>query len=245
MTVDTLTSLQTITPLSDATRDRRVRLLILEQHRLVADALEAIFTREPDILVVGKMPWEAGSAKRVLELRPDIVIIDFRRNDGGAVDAAAALFRAGSEARIIFFAGDESDIVLYAALEAGASALVYESESAEEVIRTVRFVASGRYVIDSGKIARLLDQRDHVNDIHRRLTRRETEVLELMARGAGNREIASSLGIAYYTVRTHQRNLGVKLAAHSKLEVLAKAYERHLVGEWAVTQSGSTRRRIA
>jgi DNA-binding NarL/FixJ family response regulator len=207
----------------------RIRIAIVENHRLVADALEALLNRQTDMVVVGIFSSVAETAMRAKELNPDLAILDFRLDDGTALDAARALSQAGCAAKVVFLTRNESDAVLIAAVEAGASAVLYKSGSTASIIESLRTVAHGATLIRAPTIANLLRQHRAVNETHQRLTHREAEVLALMAAGVGSRQIASTLGISYVTVRTHLRNVAGKLAAHSKLEVVVKARQFDLV----------------
>ena len=211
-----------------------IRILIVEDHQLVADALAALLNQQPDMVVVGNAGSVAGSAPSAIELCPDVVIVDFRLNDGTGADAARAIVQSGCDAKLIFLTRDESDTVRLAAIEAGASAVLYKSSAASQMIDAVRAVAAGRTLIALGTIATLFNVRRDMDRRRNRLTRREREILSLMAEGTPNREIATWLGISYVTVRTHVRNLCNKLAAHSKVEVLVKPQQLHLIDWQAV-----------
>ena len=148
-----------------------------------------------------------------------------------------SMFQAGSEAKVIFMTSDDSDRVILAAIEAGASAVLYMSSAAAEVIQTIRTVAGGGSLISPGTIANLLNGRRKTDVMRDKLTRREMEILVLLADGTSNRDIAARLGISYVTVRCHVRNLCGKLAAHSKLEVLVRAQQLELVELGATPRS--------
>lgn len=206
-----------------------IRILIVEKQRLVGDALEALLSMQPGMVVVGNYGSVADSGSSGQGMEPDILILDFRLGDGVAADAAMAISQARSEAKVIFLTNDECDNVLLAAIEAGASAVLYMSTGATEMIDAIRVVADGGSLIPPHVIAKLLNNRRRTDDVRERLTGREREILELMSDGTSNREIATRLGISYTTVRSHIRNLSGKLAAHSKLEVVAKAQRLDLV----------------
>jgi len=208
-----------------------IRIVIVENHRLVADALEALLNQQADMVVVGSLDSVADTAKHAAVLNPDVAILDFRLSDGTAVDAARAIVGTGCEAKVIFLTRDESDTVLFAAIEAGASAVVYKTRASAEVIDCVRSVARGATFIEPGTIAAMLKHRRSEEAARQAVTDREKAVLSLMAQGAASRDIANKLGISYVTVRTHVRNVAGKLGAHNKLEVLARARKLHLVSD--------------
>jgi DNA-binding NarL/FixJ family response regulator len=205
------------------------RILIVETHQFVADALEALLDQQPDMVVVGNLGSIADSGTHAAQLSPDIVILDFRLNDAMAVQAVRAIAEARSQAKVIFMTRDETDNVLLAAIDAGASAVLYMSTAAAQVIHAVRTVAGGGTLIDPQTIATLLMERRNTDSVCGRLTSREREILRLMAEGTSSRVIATTLGVSYATVRSHVRNLAGKLDAHSKLEVLAKAQQLDLI----------------
>lgn len=206
-----------------------IRIFIVENHQLVADTLAACLNQQPDMLVVGNVGSVLDAATRANAASPHIVILDFHLNDGTGVDAAAAISRAGCEARLIFLTRDEKDTVRLAAIEAGASGVLYKSRAASEVIDGVRTVARGGTLIPPGTIATLLKSRRDIDYQRDSLSRREKEVLRLMAEGARSREIATRLGIGYFTVRAHLRSLSGKLAAHSKVEAIVRARALDLI----------------
>ncbi len=179
--------------------------------------------------VIGHSGSVSESIARAAELKPDLVLIDFRLTDGTGADAATGIRQLRPETKLIFLTREDSDAARFAALEAGASAFIHKSRAAQEVVDAIRTVAQGGTLFTPRSIAQLLNSRREVEAQLERLTPREKEVLRLMAEGTSSREIASRLGISYTTVRTHIRSLGSKLGVHSKLEAIVKARELALV----------------
>lgn len=207
----------------------RARVLIVEDHQVVAEGLAALINDQKDMTVVGTAGSVAESIARAAELEPDVVLMDFRLNDGTGADAGAGIRRVRPEARLIFLTREDSDVARFAALEAGASAFIHKSKAAQEVVDAIRKVAAGGTLFTPRTIAALLSKRREVESQLERLTAREKEVLRMMAEGTSSRDIAGRLGISYTTVRTHIRSLGSKLGVHSKLEAIIKARELALV----------------
>lgn len=207
----------------------RARVLIVEDHQVVAEGLAALINDQKDMTVVGTAGSVAESITRAAELEPDVVLMDFRLNDGTGADAGAGIRRIRPDTRLIFLSREDSDVARFAALEAGASAFIHKSKAAQEVVDAIRKVAAGGTLITPRSIAALLSKRREVESQLERLTAREKEVLRMMAEGTSSRDIASRLGISYTTVRTHIRSLGGKLGVHSKLEAVIKARELALV----------------
>jgi len=209
--------------------DKTIRVLIIEDHQIVADGLTALLNDQRDMTVVGNVGSVAESAPAASELSPDVVLVDFRLNDGTGADAAAAIRRVNPSARHIFLTREDSDVARFAALESGASGFIHKSKAASEVVDAIRKVASGGTLITPTSIAALLNRRRESESQRDSLTACEKEVLRLMAEGLPSREIATKLGISYATVRTHIRSLGAKLGVHSKVQAIVKARELALI----------------
>lgn len=209
--------------------DGPVRVMIVEDHRVVAEGLAALIDSQGDMKVVGSVGTVAGSPERAAELRPDVVLLDFRLPDGTGADAAAMIRDAWPAARMIFLTREDSDAARFAAVQAGASAFLHKSRAAADVVATIRDVARGKMLITPRTIASLLEKRRAIDLQLDSLTPREIEVLRMMAEGTSSRSIAAKLGISYTTVRTHIRSLGSKLGIHSKLEAIVRARELGLI----------------
>jgi DNA-binding NarL/FixJ family response regulator len=208
-----------------------IRIVIVENQHIVADALESLLSRQPGMEVVGNMSSLAGVPPWVMEMNPDVAILGYRLDDELAAAAAHAINETTSEAKMIFLTSDECDKSIMAGIDAGASAVLYMSMNSADLIRAVRTVATGVSLIPPATIARMLSGRRNTDGLGEQLTVREREVLILVAEGASNRAIATVLGISYLTVRSHMRNMAGKLAAHSKLEVLVRAQQLELVSK--------------
>jgi len=209
--------------------NKPVRVLIVEDHQIVADGLTALLNDQKDITVVGIVGSVAESAPKAAELVPDIVLLDFRLNDGTGADAAASIRRVAPNAKHIFLTREDSDVARFAALESGASGFIHKSRAAGEVVDAIRKVAAGGTLITPSAIAALINRRRQTDSQRESLTAREKEVLRLMAEGVSSRDIASRLGISYATVRTHIRSLDAKLGVHSKVQAIVKARELALI----------------
>jgi DNA-binding NarL/FixJ family response regulator len=208
---------------------KQTRILIVEDHQIVADGLTALLNTQSDMAVVGHAGSVAESADKAAELDPDVILLDFRLTDGTGADAAAAIRRVNPHAKHIFLTREDSDVARFAALESGASGFIHKSRAATEVVDAIRTVASGGNLITPSTIATLLNRRRQTESQRESLTPREKEVLRLMAGGVSSRDIADQLGISYATVRTHIRSLGAKLGVHSKVQAIVKARELALI----------------
>lgn len=216
-------------PIDGGTDDGPARVMIVEDHRVVAEGLAALIESQGDLEVVGSAGTVAEAAELAAQLKPDVVLLDFRLPDGTGADAAAMIREVWPAAKMIFLTREDSDAARFAAVQAGASAFVHKSRAASEVVATIREVARGKMLITPRTIATLLAKRRAIDAQLEALTPREKEVLRLIAEGLSSRTVAAELGISYTTVRTHIRSLGTKLGVHSKLEAIVKARELGLI----------------
>jgi DNA-binding NarL/FixJ family response regulator len=206
-----------------------IRVLIVEDHQVVAEGLGALLNAQADMTVVGNVGSVMEAIALAAELSPDVALLDFRLTDGTGADAGAGIRQIRPDTKLIFLTREDSDAARFAALESGASAFIHKSRAASEVVDAIRVVAGGGTLITPRTIAALLNKRRSMDAQLESLTPREKEVLRLMAEGVSSRDIAGRLGISYTTVRTHIRSLGAKLGVHSKLQAIVKARELALV----------------
>ncbi|MGY1708307.1 response regulator [Geodermatophilus sp. SYSU D00758] len=213
-----------------------IRVMLVEDHQVVAESLAALLADYPDLQVLGWVPTVAAAVEAAQRHDPDVVLVDFRLPDGSGAQAAAEIHRRRPRAAIVFLSADESDDAVTAAVEAGAAGYLLKSAPSDELVRAIHRAAEGEILIPAQRLAELLARRRAV--VRRRaeyarltasLTPREREILGLMARGMDNRALARHLHIEYSTVRSHVRKVLVKLGARSMLEAVAKATEAGIV----------------
>jgi DNA-binding NarL/FixJ family response regulator len=208
----------------------QIPVLIVDDHRLVAEGLELLLASEPDILVTGL----AGSVEQAVQMAeekpPKVVVMDFRLPDGNGAEAAAAIRSRHPGVAIVFLSSDDSEESLLAAVKAGGCCYLPKSKAAADVANAVRKAAEGEMMIPAGRLAGMLASverraRDEAerSRILSDLTPREKEILGLMSEGMDNRAIAEHLVISFTTVRGHVQSVLEKLDAHSKLEAVAQA----------------------
>ena len=207
-----------------------VRVLVVDDHQMFAASLAHALQSEPDLVVVGQAASIAGARETVASAAPDVVLLDHRLPDGDGVGAIGGLLRIRPTAKIVVLTASASDRVLVAAMEAGAAGFIAKTQRLDDVVAGIRAAALGESVVSAKLLSRLLPR------LHRRsgagraeLTEREREILDLLAQGMSNADIAGQLVISVHTVRNHVANLSAKLGAHSKLEVLSIAVREGLV----------------
>jgi len=207
-----------------------ITVLLVEDHLLVSEGLAVMINATGDLKVVGTAPTAAEAVRLAILRQPDVVVMDSHLPDGGGPDIAGRIREARPAVPIVFLSADESEAAMIAAVRAGACAYLPKSRATADVVEAVRRAAEGEMLIPAAQLARLLARAHEMarDEGDRRrllesLTRREMEVLSLMADGLDNRAIAAELGIGFTTVRGHVQNILEKLDAHSKLEALACA----------------------
>ena len=210
--------------------EQPIRVLIVDDHEMFAASLAVVLGAEPDLVVVGVAPSGKAAFDLVAATLPDVVLLDQRLPDEDGVHLIGPLLATRADLRVVMVTGAASEQVLVAAIEAGAAGFVDKTRSVGEVVAAVRAAAAGEAVITPSMLARLLPRlrRQERSGIPT-LTDREREVLELLAQGHTNAEIADRMSVSVHTVRNHVANMSGKLGAHSKLEVLAIALRMGLL----------------
>ncbi|MFN2464427.1 MAG: response regulator [Candidatus Dormibacteria bacterium] len=204
---------------------KRVDVLIVEDHPVVAQALGRLFDDFPDIKVVGIAGTASEAAHLASELRPTVVIMDSHLPGGSGAEAATRIRTSEPATAILFYSGDNSDSAISDAVNAGAAAYLSKGSRPEKLIEAVRQVAAGEMLIPAALLSRLINSKraaalstSETAAMKAGFTARELEVLGIMGEGLDNEAIAERLCISLNTARWHIRNILDKLHAHSKLE---------------------------
>ena len=208
----------------------KIRVLVVDDHEVLAGSLSLALGDEDDILAVGV----AGSLARAKELiptaAPDVILLDHRLPDGNGVDSIGELRELRPSVSVVVLTASPAEQVMLTAIQAGASGFLSKTRSLSEVTGAVRAAASGEAVISPEMLARLLPRMQRGNaSTQTALTEREREVLSLLAEGLTNAAIADRLVVSVHTVRNHVANLSAKLGARSKLEALSIAVREGLL----------------
>ena len=214
----------------DASPGERIRVLVCDDHRVVADGLALVLGAQPDIEVVGVTGKVAEVCELAAVLRPDVVLMDYALPDGDGVAAAAAIKAARPDVKVVMLTSFVDVDVLVAAIDAGCSGFVTKHKAGEELIAAVRLAADGEALVSPDMLARLLPRlRPTYRGVGSDLTPREREVLDLLALGESKEAIAARLYLSANTVRNHIQSILGKLGAHSRLEAVATATREGLI----------------
>jgi two-component system, NarL family, response regulator DevR len=217
-----------------STDPKPIRVLFVEDHQLLADALSAMLGREPDIEVVG-IAGTVAEAKLMSRDRLDVVLMDYRLPDGTGVEATRAIKARWPAARVVMVTALSDDETVLESIQAGADGYMTKDRAAEDVVAAVRAAHAGETLLPRSvilEIARRVAaarERGDERRIIEPLTPRELEILRALTEGMSTPEICARLFIAPNTLRTHVQNIMGKLRVHSKLEAVAFALKYRLV----------------
>lgn len=204
-------------------------VLIADDHPVFRDGLRALLS-SVGIEVIG----EAASGREAVEsasrIEPDVVVMDLHMPDMTGIEATRHLAASGCRSKILVLSMLEDDDSVFSALRAGASGYVLKDAGQEEIVRAIHAVAGGEAIFSKAIATRVLDQvaKPPVHSVFPQLTAREHEVLELIARGAGNAEIARKLFLSEKTIRNNVSNILTKLHVSARSEAIVKAREAGL-----------------
>lgn len=206
-----------------------VRVLLVDDHHMVATGLAAALSDEQGIEVVGVAPTLAEGVAMSRDLAPDVVVLDYRLPDGDGVEGTRRLRALADPPQVVVLTAAADDRVLRDALAAGCCGFLTKGATLDELDRAVRAAAAGEAVFSSDVIARLARlSRGEVRP-EETLSPRELGVLRAMATGASAGEIARDLRLSEHTVRNHVRNVLAKLGAHTKTEAVVTAARAGLI----------------
>lgn len=201
-----------------------IRVLCVDDHRIVREGIALIIGQQPDMTVVGM----AATGQEAVDLferhRPDVTLMDLRLGAMSGVEAIRAIRAAHPQARIVVLTMYEGDEDIYRAHEAGAITYLLKDTLTDDLIRVIREVHAGKRPMMPAVEARLAERASQPT-----LTAREIEVLKLLSEGMRNKEIAAALGITEGTAQIHVKNIFAKLHVSDRTSALQVALRRGLV----------------
>ena len=210
--------------------DRAINILLADDHTIVRQGLKLILSAHSDLHVVG----EAANGKEAVELaaklKPDIVLLDVAMPELNGIEATRKMVEANSRLRVLVLSMHKEAVYVREILRAGARGYILKDAIDTELLNAVRSVARGDgYISPAVSGALLNDYRKDVTDPVDLLSPREREVLQLIAEGKTNKEVATKLNLSVYTVDSHRGKIMEKLNLHSTGELVRFAIKRGLV----------------
>jgi DNA-binding NarL/FixJ family response regulator len=209
---------------------KKIRILLADDHAVVRQGFKMILGAQPDMEIVG----EAGNGREAVEaaekLRPDIVVMDVAMPELNGIEATRRITDSSPHTRILALSMHKDSVYVREILRAGARGYLLKDSPAPDLVAAVRAVASGEgYLSPAVSNAVLDDYRRHVTNPIDLLTSREREVLQMLAEGKTNKEIAVVLNLSVYTVDAHRGRIMEKLNLHSINELVRFAVRNGLI----------------
>ena len=209
-----------------------IRILIVDDHTVVRDGLSAMLGREDDIEVVGEAQNGLEGVEKAVLLKPDVVLMDLRMPEIDGVEAMRRIREQQPEINFLVLTTFDTDEYIYDAIEAGAKGFLLKDASREELFKAVRAVSRGDSLIDPSVAARVLNrfaQLSRESAPQELLSERERQVLNLLAKGSANKEIAASLSLSESTIKTHVANIFQKLEVNDRTSAVTQALQRGII----------------
>jgi two-component system, NarL family, response regulator DegU len=212
---------------------KRIRLILIEDNRLLREGINAMLKKEQDINVVAAFDDSENVSEKISELRPNIVLLDLGLANQNSLELVKSLKNEYVDIKVIAMdlVPIQEDIMQY--VEAGVSGFILKDASVAEFTKTIRSVAGGEKVLPPTMTGSLFSQiMDYgVNELGPskliqsvRMTKREREIVELIAEGLANKEIAYKLNLSIYTVKSHVHNILEKMALNSRVQIAIHAH---------------------
>jgi DNA-binding NarL/FixJ family response regulator len=221
-------------PAPRSSAQRPIRVLLVDDHRLLTESLARSLDNEPDIHVIGQAGTVA-EAKELAREAVDVVLMDYKLPDGTGADATRAIKSRWPGCRVVMLTAVDEDETVLESIQAGADGYITKDKAVDEVVATVRAAHAGATLLPRSVIItiarRVAEARDRQAERTpvESLTPRELEVLKALTEGLSTPEICERLFITPNTLRTHVQNIMGKLHVHSKLEAVAFALRHRLV----------------
>ncbi|MBS7578034.1 MULTISPECIES: response regulator transcription factor [unclassified Enterococcus] len=210
-----------------------IKVLLVDDHPMVRLGVASFLNLQDDIEVVAEADNGLIGYEKAIALRPDIVLMDLVMDVMDGIESTQKILAEWQEAKIVIVTSFIDDEKVIPAIEAGASGYLLKSSSAEEIAQAIRKVFAGEKVLEQPVTDVVLKNmsKKHEKKLHEDLTVREKEVLQLIAKGYSNQEIADELFISLKTVKTHVSNILSKLMVEDRTQVAIYAFKHNLVAD--------------
>jgi two-component system response regulator NreC len=207
---------------------RQIRILLADDHAVVRDGLRALLERQSDMAVVA----EAGDGRECVQMAenhlPDVVLMDVAMPEMNGIEAARRIIAASPKTGVVMLSMHRDESYVLRSLKAGARGYLLKDSPREDVLSAVRAASEGRSFL-SRKVSRMLQESRGLEDSYELLTGREREILQLLAEGKANKDVAHLLNISLTTVETHRGHILQKLSLHSTAELILYAVRKRII----------------
>lgn len=207
-----------------------IKVLLVDDHEMVRLGVSTYLSIQPDIEVVGEASDGQEGVEKALSLRPDVILMDLVMDNMDGITATKEILAQWPQAKILIVTSYIDDEKVFPAIQAGASGYLLKTSSAQEIAEAVRKTIVGERVIEE-EVSEKIQNQDYANQyfLYEELTNREREVLDLIAQGKSNQEIAEILFITLKTVKTHVSNILAKLGVEDRTQAAIYALKHGLV----------------
>ena len=213
----------------------KIKVLIADDHDIVRAGVKSLLDRHDDIDIAGEAADGRQVVRMAAELNPSIVVMDIAMPQLNGIDATAQILRQDPDIKVIILSMYADEEFLVRALSAGIKGYLLKDAVQEDLLRAVRAVATGRSFFSPAIAQALAEdyvrqlQNKGLEDSYNLLTEREREILQLLAEGKSNKEVAAVLNVSPYTVETHRTHLMQKLNLHNTAEIVLYAVRKKIV----------------
>ncbi|TML71260.1 MAG: response regulator transcription factor [Actinobacteria bacterium] len=202
-----------------------ISVLIVDDHEVVREGLRLSLLRSPQIRVVGEAPDGETAIALAGRRRPDVIIMDLRMPGMDGIEATEEILKTSPDTAVIVFTAYSERALLSRSLESGAKGYILKEAPHETLLRAIEKVAGGETFVDPALMPNLIQGRDGGDS----LTQREREILQLLADGMSNADVAQRLFISQETVKSHVRHILVKLEADTRTQAVAIALREAMI----------------
>ncbi|MEW5975653.1 MAG: response regulator transcription factor [Acidobacteriota bacterium] len=211
------------------------RILLADDHGIVRKGLRFLLERQPGMQVVGEAANGRQAVQLAEELDPNVVIMDIAMPQLNGIEATAQILKRNSKVAVIILSMHADEEYLVRALSAGAKGYLLKDSAETDLVKAIQAVSKQRPFFSPGIAETLLE--DHVYQLRRKgltdsydlLTEREREILQLLAEGKTNKEVAALLQLSVHTVETHRTNIMQKLDLHNTAEIVLYAVRKKII----------------
>jgi two-component system response regulator NreC len=213
----------------------KTRILLADDHIVMRSGLRMVLEKQPDFEVVGEADDGRQAIRLAEELSPDVAVIDIAMPNLNGIDAARQITSANSKIAVVILSMNADEGYIMRALKYGAKAYLLKDSAEADLIRAVRAVREGKSFFSPAVSRMLLEdyvrqlQQRGVEDTYELLSVREREILQLIAEGKANKEVAALLNLSLHTVETHRTHILQKLNLHSVPELILYAVRKGII----------------
>lgn len=215
---------------------KKTKVLIIEDNRLLLDGISAVINEQTDLKVIATFSEGEKALTQIIELKPDVVLLDLGLRDNDSLQIVKSIKKKSSAIKIIVMdiLPVQADVLDF--VREGASGFILKDAMVDEFLNTIRSVIAGKEVLPPNMTGSLFSQiiERAVNGTSNtklvmqavRMTQRERQIIELIADGLSNKEIANTLSLSPYTIKSHVHNILEKMALHTRVQIARYAYSR-------------------